>query len=325
MGEVDAGSARGAPPENREVAPDALVEELTPAGAHFVRSHFALPAPVDTLALDGAVARPASVRLDELRRATSRTLPVTLECAGNRRTSMTPLPPGEPWRSGAVSTALWSGVPLAALLERAGLRDDVVELLTVGADSYARALPIAAALDPDVIVAVEMNGAPVPPSHGGPLRLVVPGWYGMASVKWLRALTALTRPFAGPFQTETYVYDDGPVTTMRVSSLIVAPRDDATLAHGRVPVWGWAWSGEAAIASVELSLDAGPWRRARLSRPVGPRAWTRWHALVDVEPGRHTLRARARDRAGRAQPEVPPANRLGYGNNLVPTIVFTCD
>jgi DMSO/TMAO reductase YedYZ molybdopterin-dependent catalytic subunit len=324
MDEIGVAAPQIETPEIREIAPAAWSNEITPADMHFVRSHFPIPATADTLEVRGALATPMRIGCDELRGLATRTLPVTLECAGNGRARMAPLPPGEPFKRGAVSTAVWTGVPLRLLLERAALRDDVVEILAVGADSFERALPIAAALDPDVLVAVEMNGAPIPPSHGGPARLVVPGWYGMASVKWLHALLALPRPFAGRFQTDFYVYDDEPVTTMRVNSLIVAPSEDAVLAPGRLDVWGWAWSGDAPIDCVAVSFDAGPWRPAQLARAIGPRAWIRWEGLIDAGRGRHTLRARAHDRAGHVQPEAPPHNRLGYGNNGVATVVFAC-
>jgi DMSO/TMAO reductase YedYZ molybdopterin-dependent catalytic subunit len=327
MDEVHVVSAPSEEVENREIAPAGLAYAITPVELHFVRNHFptpATPATIDTVEIGGAVAAPARIRGDDLHRMTTRTLPVTLECAGTGRAGMMPLPPGEPWKRGAVSTAVWSGVPLRLLLERAGLRDDVVAILAVGGDSFERALPIAAALDPDVLVAVEMNGAPIPPLHGGPLRLVVPGWYGMASVKWLRAIVALTRPFTGRFQTESYVYDDGPVTTMKVNSLIVTPSEDARLSPGRHAVWGWAWSGDAPIDFVAISFDAGLWQPATLSRAIGPRAWVQWEALIEPRRGRHSLRVRAGDRAGHVQPEMPPANRLGYGNNSVATVIFSC-
>src|SRR5262249_43079185 len=157
---------------------------------HFVRNHFAIPRPTEqSLELDGR-----KIALGDLRQLGQRTLAVTLECAGNNRLGMTPLPSGEPWGSGAVSTALWTGVPLRTLLERAGLRDDAIEILAEGADGFTRSLPIEDALDPSTLLAFEMNSRPLPVEHGAPLRLLVPGWYGMASVKWLVRLRALTVP-----------------------------------------------------------------------------------------------------------------------------------
>jgi DMSO/TMAO reductase YedYZ molybdopterin-dependent catalytic subunit len=315
----------------REIAPGALALPVTPAGEHFVRSHFATPKPPSELELGGAVAEPARLDLAALRSFAQRTQLVTLECAGNGRLSMAPLPAGEPWRRGAVSTALWTGVPLSSLLDRARLRDDVVEILVRGADrgtpagaaselAYERALPVGL----EALVALEMNGLPIPLEHGGPIRLVVPGWYGMASVKWVTAIEALVKPFAGWFQRQAYVYDDAPVTTMRVSSRIVAPADESRHPAGPLRAWGWAWSGDGRVASVSVSLDAGPWRPARVEPSSTASAWARWEITLEVSrPGHHSLRACAQDEAGNRQPEAPIWNRLGYGNNAVETIVFT--
>jgi DMSO/TMAO reductase YedYZ molybdopterin-dependent catalytic subunit len=309
-------------PDNREIAPEAWTLPVTPAGAHFVRSHFSLPHPSGEVTLGGAIGEPSRFTLEELRSMELRTRQVTLECAGNGRAGMAPLPPGEPWRRGAVSTAVWTGVPLASLLR--GVRDDAVEILVRGADrgvsggdeiAYERAIPVGT----EALLALEMNGAPIPPEHGGPIRLIVPDWYGMASVKWVVAIEALTQPFQGFFQTRDYVYDDGPVTLMRPSSHIVAPVDEMQLLRGAIIVWGWAWSGSP-IAGVEISLDAGPWRETAVA-DAG--SWVRWEARLDLAPGRHSLRARARDRDGQVQPEEPVRNRLGYGNNAVETVVFT--
>jgi len=280
-----------------------------------------VPPPLpDRLQLGGALAQPAQLQPAELRARAERSLAVTLECAGNGRSQMSPLPPGEPWRDGAVSTAVWTGVPLVELLMEAGLRDDVVEILFAGADGFQRSLPLEAALDPAVLVATEMNGEPIPPLHGAPARLVVPGWYGMASVKWLRAIVALARPFRGQFQSANYVYDDGPVTTLKPRALIVEPH--GVVSRGRVNAWGWAWSS-AEIASVEVSVDAGRWRPAALQGGPGAHAWVRWQLELELAAGRHSLRARARDRLGRVQPETPPWNRLGYGNNATSAVLVS--
>jgi DMSO/TMAO reductase YedYZ molybdopterin-dependent catalytic subunit len=308
-----------AAPTNRELPRRAQSLEITPAGAHFVRCHFAAPPPPDRLQLGGALAAPARFSPSALQARADRSLAVTIECAGNGRAQLTPLPRGEPWRDGAVSTAVWTGVRLVDVLEEAGLRDDVVEILFAGADGFQRSLPIDVALDPAVLIATEMNGEPIPPIHGAPARLVVPGWYGMASVKWLRAIVALTRPFRGAYQSADYRYDDGPVTTMRPRALIVEP--SGPVSRGRVTAWGWAWSATE-IDSVSVSLDSGRWRPAPLVGGPGPHAWVRWQAELDLTPGRHSLRARARDRAGNLQPETPYWNRLGYGNNGTGMVVI---
>lgn len=331
-----------AAPACAETGPAALGTPLTPTGAHFVRSHFDAPSIESAavpIAVDGAVAERLSLSVAELRALPQQSVTMTMECAGDSRLTMQPLPRGLPFRHGAVSTASWTGVPLGLLLDRAGVRDDVVEIVVSGADrgtpegaphpiAYARALPLDKARDPSVLLALEMNGAPLPLDHGAPVRLVVPGWYGMASVKWVARVTATTEPFDGWYQTERYVYLDArgekrPVDVARVKSLVVAPEDGTTLTRGRVAVWGWAWSGAAAVTFVEVALDDGPWRAARLDRVLAPHAWQRFRVEVDVRTGgRHTLRSRARDGAGEVQPEAPPWNALGYGNNAVVTTTF---
>jgi DMSO/TMAO reductase YedYZ molybdopterin-dependent catalytic subunit len=331
-----------AAPLNAETPPHALAAPLTPAGAHYLRSHFDMPL-IDparhSIAVGGALAQPYSLGLAELLALPRRHVTFTMECAGNQRVGIRPLPAGMPWDRGAVATASWSGVPLGLLLERAGVRDDVVGIVCRGADRgqpagaatvqpFARALPIDKARDPDTIVALEMNGGPIPLVHGGPARLIVPGWYGMASVKWLERIEAVTTPFAGWFQSADYVYDEGagrivPVTEMRVRAHLVAPARDGCVPRGELHVWGWAWSGAAPIAGVDVGLDGDDYRAARLDALMAPHAWRRFElAIAVLAPGRHTLRARARDATGNVQPEVPRWNRLGFGNNAVLPIVF---
>jgi DMSO/TMAO reductase YedYZ molybdopterin-dependent catalytic subunit len=205
-----------------------------------------------------------------------------------------------------------------------------MEVLVEGADGkgskrFARSLPVSKALHPDTLLALEMNGAPLTREHGAPVRLIVPGWYGMAQVKWVRRIEALTRPFAGYYQRERYIYDAGdgrgpqPVTRMRVKSLIISPASGMRVAPGRVVVQGLAWSGERRVVQVEVAVDGGEaWKPATLLETPKPSAWVRWaFTWEDAVPGRHTLRARATDEAGETQPEAPQWNRLGYGNNAV--------
>jgi DMSO/TMAO reductase YedYZ molybdopterin-dependent catalytic subunit len=328
-------------PFNAETGHAALAPSITPADAHYVRCNFdvpALDAAEHLIAIEGAVGDAFTIPASELLSLPQRSVTVTLECAGNSRLSMLPLAVGEPWMSGAVATASWSGVPLALILDRAGLRDDVVEILVSGADRgtppgsraetrFARALPLDKAMDSNVILAVEMNGRPLPIEHGAPARLIVPGWYGMASVKWVARIAALTEPFEGWFQRDRYVYERDherrPVDVMRVKSTIVAPESGRGVAHGRVLVWGWAWSGAAQIAAVELSLDGGEWQEATLDPQLAPHAWRRFAYVLDVdEPGRHVVRSRARDAAGRVQPDVAGWNKHGYGNNAIVPVPF---
>ncbi len=320
-------------PFNAETPLEALVQGNTPTASFFVRNNHPEPelsADTHRIAVEGAVQTPLTLQLADLARGPMRELTVTLECAGNGRTSMAPLAEGEPWGKGALGTAVWKGVPLAEVLGLARLRTDVLEVLIEGADGegskrFARSLPVSKALHPDTLLALEMNGAPLTRSHGAPVRLIVPGWYGMANVKWVRRIEALTRPFEGHYQRERYIYDfaDGqapkPVSRMKVKSLITAPGSGTRVAPGRVVVQGLAWSGERRVVQVEVAVDGGEtWKPATLLEPAKPSAWVRWaFTWEDATPGRHTLRARATDEAGETQPETAQWNRLGYGNNSV--------
>ena len=320
-------------PRNREASVRQLGRTLTRPAAHFVRSNFDVPEiPGDCrLEVGGAVRSPLNLDLDALLSFPLRKEPVTLECAGNGRLGMRPLPQGEPWSLGAVSTATWAGVPLVQVLEKVGLRDDVVELLFESTDArFARSLPREKATSGEVLLAIQMNGAPLSPEHGAPLRLIVPGWYGMASVKWLRRIEALTTPFRGHFQSERYVLLDeegrlqAPVQRMKVRALVTSPLEGERVPHGGLEVTGHAWSGEGAITSVEVAVGGGDeWRSAELLECAGPWAWTRWRATVTLEePGREVVRARARDSAGQVQPAEAGWNRLGYCNNSISPVVF---
>lgn len=325
-------------PLNAEVP---LRELADPAGMgiHYVRSHFAVPELDPTawrLRVDGAVATEGELGLSDLRELPRRTLAVTLECAGNGRTLMHPTPGGTPFRYGAVSTATFTGTPLRALLERVGLESGAREVRFVGADEgevapgrrepYARSLPVEEALEGDALLAWAMNGEPLPARHGRPVRLVVPGWYGMASVKWLERITVLAEPFRGYYQTERYVYrgeagtpDGTPVTRARVRALIAAPREDEEVPAAGVLVRGSAWSGHGRVTRVEVSDDAGAsWTEAELGVPVSPHAAVAWRLRWRPPgAGRHTLLARATDAAGFTQPLEPRWNEHGYGNNAV--------
>jgi DMSO/TMAO reductase YedYZ molybdopterin-dependent catalytic subunit len=308
---------------------------VTPAEDRFVRCHFDVPElseKTHALEIAGSVLRPRRLDLEELRASAAVTLTVTMECAGNWRSTLHPSPPGEPWRKGAISTGQWTGVPLRSLLE---LRDTAAEVLFVGADggAYRRSLPREAALDPSVLVAWEMNGQPIPPRFGGPLRLVVPGWYGMASVKWLARIEAIDEPFHGEFQTRKYVYAPGdPVTLMRPKAAF-DPLPRAVRAGSPFPISGLAWSG-CAIARVQVEVGGagfagdgrspqgaalvGVWHEARLVGPPLRHAWRRFEARwLPARPGVHRLRCRAIDERGESQPDEPRWNDLGYGANGV--------
>ncbi len=309
---------------------------LTPADRFYIRSHFPIPTPPSRLAVDGAVASPLSLALDELRALPRRTLVVTVECAGNGRAFLDPRVPGEQWTLGAVSTAAWTGAALRDVLERARPRSGAVEVLFRGADegtppdlgrriAFERSLPLAKAQDPDTLLAYEMNGEPLAPEHGAPLRLVVPGWYGVASVKWLTRLTVRERPFRGFYQRDRYVIGTRPLTTIQPRAVIAWPQEGDVLPRGRHVMRGYAWSGAAPPLSVEVSVDAGAsWDRAELVGEPAPYAWREWrHAWDAREVGRATLVARTWDTAGGAQPLAQRWNDLGYANNAVQPVRVT--
>ena len=327
-------------PRNAETAAHALGAYLTSAADRFLRSNFAIPRlsrRAHRFEIAGLVERPLTLGIDELSVLPQRTLTVTTECAGNHRTTLSPLPPGEPWSGGAVSTARWTGVPLAALLERAGIRPGAVEVVATGADSgqvatgraaYARSLPLARALHPDTLVALRMNGEALLPVHGAPVRLIVPAWYGMASVKWLAGIEVVGEPFAGYFQSERYVYrapgaGTVPVRDMRVKSVFTSPQASAPVEMGALRVSGFAWSGSGRIARVEVAdSGGGEWLPARLTGEDEPYAWRAWEFIwAPAWRGRHVLRCRATDEAGNVQPDLPRWNELGYGANGVQSLM----
>jgi DMSO/TMAO reductase YedYZ molybdopterin-dependent catalytic subunit len=303
---------------------------LTPDGLHYVRSHFAFPSPPASIAISGAVQRARSVPIAELRGLEARTLAVTLECAGNGRSFLRPPAPGEQWGLGAVSTARWTGIPLRSLLEPAGLSPSVVEILFRGADAgtppgaerriaFERSLPIERALADDVLVAYAMNGTDLPVEHGAPARLIVPRWYGMASVKWLAEIVALDEPFRGFYQADRYVSGDRPLHEMRPRAVIAEPLRDVRA--GMVTMRGYAWSGQGTVTRVEVSSDGGTtWRDAVLGPPVSLSAWREWRADWSAVPGAHDLLARATDTSGDVQPLVQRRDPLGYENNAAQSV-----
>jgi len=325
-------------PYNAETPLSALLNEVTPLDLVYVRDHFDIPqldATKWSLDVNGAVEKPFSISYAELQALETKTLAVTLECAGNGRIQMDPLPKGTPWGYGAVSIVEFTGTPLFNVLKMAGISDRAVEVLFRGADRgevepgrnewFARSLKIDMALNSDTLLVWEMNGKPLTPKHGHPMRLVVPGWYGMASVKWLTQVTLLTEPFSGFFQNEHYVYldDEGtregdPVQHIRTRSLIVSPVDGAVLSKGELDVIeGIAWSGYGPIAQVDVSVDRGDsWLEAELVPPSYPHGVQRWRFKWSSQtPGRHTVLSRATDALGNLQPASQRWNRLGYGNN----------
>jgi DMSO/TMAO reductase YedYZ molybdopterin-dependent catalytic subunit len=251
---------------------------------------------------------------------------VTLECAGNGRSFVRPPAPGEQWTLGAVSTAEWTGAVLRSLVEPAGVSGSVTEILFRGADAgtppgvgtrirYERSLPVERALADDVLVAYAMNGADLPLEHGAPVRLIVPTWYGMASVKWLAEIIALEEPFRGFYQAERYVIGDAPLGTMKPRAVIVEPLGSVGAGTPTV-VRGYAWSGRGPVARVELSTDGGAtWRDAQLAAAAGPAAWREFRLTWIPRAGTAELVARATDASGDRQGLENVRNALGYANN----------
>ncbi|WP_326967083.1 sulfite oxidase [Arthrobacter sp. CG_A4] len=333
---------------NHSMPVEALRNDTTPPGLHYLLSHFDIPY-IDAdnwhLRIGGAVRRSLELSIRALRRAPSISVPVTLECAGNGRALLKPRPLSQPWMLEAVGTATWTGVPLAYLLTQAGVEDDAVEVVFTGADTgvqggvrqqFARSLPMDEALRPDVVLAYRMNGLELPPQHGYPLRLVVPGWYGMASVKWLSSIKVLTKPFDGFQQSVAYRYqqdaDDAgaPVTWIKVRSLMVPPGIPDFFTRRRIlpaaPVMltGRAWSGQGAVQRVEVGID-GKWAPAHLELPAAPFAWCAWSMPWVAEPGEHELACRATDASGDVQPLEQAWNYQGMGNNAVQRITVTVE
>jgi DMSO/TMAO reductase YedYZ molybdopterin-dependent catalytic subunit len=317
-----------------------LGADLTPTARFYRRSHFPIPV-LDPaawrLGVGGMVHRPLSLSLPELIRRPAETVVVTLECAGNGRALQRPPAPGVQWGPGAVGTAEWTGPRLADVLARAGIRPGAGEVIFGGADQgaidgsprsirFERSLPVRDALASGALLAYAMNGQPLPVRHGYPIRLVVPGWYAVASVKWLTDIRVVAEPFDGFFQAAHYVYDWGrgghgapePVREMQARALITRPGTGQELPAGGVIVRGVAWSGAAPVARVEVSVAGGPWRKARLVGAAAAHGWQQWEFLASgLRAGEVTVRARATDLAGRVQPDRPEWNRLGYGTNFI--------
>ena len=328
---------------------EALAYDVTPPGLHYLLVHYDVPV-VDErgwrLAVGGRVERELSLSLDDLRARPATTLAVTMECAGNGRARLSPRPLSQPWLLEAVGNAEWTGVRLADLLEEAGVGEGAVEVLFRGLDrgveggeeqQYERSLTLAEARREEVQLAYAMNGAPLPPQHGFPLRLVVPGWYGMTSVKWLEAVTVLDEPFEGYQQARGYRLRQTPdeqgeaVERMVPRSLMVPPGipDFATrerrLEPGPCTVRGRAWSGHGPIERVEVSPDGGAgWSDARLGDQRSRWSWVGWEwDWEPSEPGAYELCCRATDALGNTQPLEAPWNLGGYANNEVQRVPVT--
>ena len=326
---------------------EALRWDVTPVGLHYLLIHYDIPVVDEAswrLEVGGRVERELSLSLDDLRARPAVTRAVTMECAGNGRARLEPHVVSQPWLLEAVGNAEWTGVPVAALLEEAGLGDDALEILFTGLDqgveggveqAYQRSLTLDEAGD-GPLLAYAINGEPLPPQHGFPLRLIVPGWYGMTSVKWLARIDAIAEPFAGYQQATGYrirAHEDDPgtpVTRIMPRALMAPPGvpDFMTRARfvtaGPCELTGRAWSGWGAIEAVEVSVDGGAsWAEAALGPEPEPGAWRAWSFAWEATPGEHELCSRARDSAGNAQPVEADWNVGGYANTSVQRVPVT--
>jgi sulfane dehydrogenase subunit SoxC len=314
---------------NLGTPPDLLDRFIIPNDRFFVRSNGPIPT-LDPatwrLRVTGQVAKECTFTLEDLQRFPRRVITAFLECAGNSRTRFTPPAEGTPWKNDAIGNAEWVGTSLHHVLDAAGMRDTAVDVVTQGADlpDMRRALPVPVTRDPDVLLVWEMNGEPLPIPHGGPVRLLVPRWGGIASTKWLVGLEALDRPFTGHYQGDLYVLitPQGekvvPVREMPVKSIITYPGSGAALQPGTITVTGFAWSGFAGIDRVEVSPDGGEhWTEATITERAGPLAWVRWTWAWQALPGQARLCCRAVDERGLSQPWSPTWNAKGYQNNAI--------
>jgi DMSO/TMAO reductase YedYZ molybdopterin-dependent catalytic subunit len=318
---------RSAEPINLEMPFASLRDFLVPNEQFYVRNHFAQPrleAREWRLRVEGLVKQPLELTYDEVRKLATRSVPALLECAGNNRAYLSPKAKGVQWEQGAVGTAEWTGVPLKALLQRAGLRSGATDVVFEGADEgevadlagpihFARAVPLEKA-QRDVLLAHQMNGKELPTSHGYPLRAIVPGWYGVSSVKWLTRIVVTDQPFRGFFQSVDYTYWDRPygvpiqhpITELSVKAQIARPAGQEVVPAGKpYRIFGAAWTGEADVERVEVSTDGGrSWSAARLTGKPVRHAWRLWEYdwAVPARGGRYSVIARATDSKGRQQP-----------------------
>lgn len=326
---------------------EALRYDTTPVGLHYLLIHYDIPKiePGDwKLELGGLVDRPMSISLEEIRSRPAVTRRVTFECAGNGRAKLQPRALSIPWGIEAVGTAEWTGTPLAPLLEEVGVQPEAIELVFTGADEgvehditqyYARSLAVSEATRDDVLLVYAINGQQLPPQHGFPLRLVVPGWYGMTNVKWLRSITAVDTAFEG-WQHQAYrlrasVDDPGiELDRMRPRALMVPPglpdffTRERSLACGAIKLEGRAWSGSGPIRRVEVTTDGGAtWTDAALGPQPDQYAWVQWTADWDATPGEYLLGCRATDEKGVSQPLEPEWNLGGFACNAVDYVSVT--
>jgi len=341
---------RSEEPLNLEMPFETVESFITPTKSFYVRTHFPIPK-IDRdawwLHVEGEVENPFAINYEELLKLESLTVPVTLECAGNNRNFLEPKVKGVQWRLGAVGTAEWTGVPLSVLLDRARLKPGACEVILEGADGgllaeaksppgeihFARSIPLAKASQ-NVLLAYKMNGNDLPPEHGFPLRAVVPGWYAVASVKWLQRIIVTNQPFTGYYQTLDYAYwkrrgdiaELSPVAELQVKAEIAKPAQGGKVpVNSTVRIYGAAWASDGEIVRVEVSADGGStWKEATLLGKSKPSAWRLWEFnwKTPTAPGKQTLVARATDSLGRTQPANHDPDRGTYMiNHLLPIVV----
>ena len=320
---------------------ETLDRPITPLGSHFLLIHFDVPelrAEDYAIKIGGHVREPLSLRLDELTARPTVRQPTILECAGVGRAFLHPRPIYVPWFNEPMGVYEYTGTPLRSVLEQAGLREGATEVVFTGWDegvdlgvthAFERALPLDEAMKDGVILAWEANGQPLLPAHGFPLRLIVPTWYGMASVKWLRSITVIDHTYQGVQQKQVYRFQTSssdlgrPIRKKAVRAAMKPPgipdliSRERFVSRGRTTIHGMAWSGNGSITKVEVSIDdRRSWRPATLEAPVSPYAWTPWRFSWDANrPGEHMLSCRATDSAGNRQPRNPVWNLQGMAQN----------
>ncbi|MEH7013890.1 sulfite oxidase [Neobacillus niacini] len=336
---------RNLQPENQETPIQFIENDIIHNHIFYRRNHFSYPKLTYSnyfLPINGLVTKPLLLSMQTILQLPSKTVEVVLECSGNNRSLFEPKVFGEQWEKGAISQGIWKGVPLRTLLEFSGITDGAKEVVVEGYDlgkrtdldkviSYARSLPLEKALHPDTIIAYEYNNQPIPFKHGYPLRLIVPQWYGMASVKWIKQIYVIGSHFTGPYQNIDYMYFPNqendecayPVTTMKVNSTIQKPLDMARLNTGKHVIKGIAWTGKGPITKVEISTDSGhTWSNAKLVDSNSSYKWISWSfEWTAEEKGIYTIMAKGTDSHGQTQPMKPFWNRNGYGYNAIDQIM----
>jgi len=338
-------------PVNAETPPHLLDDMITPTKRHFIRNNGIPPEPTEidvdkwTLTVDGLVDNPMTYTIADLKsKFEVVTMALNIECGGNGRAFFNPPAKGNQWTYGAVACSKWTGVRLKDVLEAGGVKKNVIYTAHVGADMHlsgkegklalSRGVPIEKALTDNILIAFEQNGAPLHPNNGAPLRLVVPGWPGSCSQKWLKRIYLRDVVHDGPkmtgkaYRVPSYPVEAGEkvakkdfkiIERMPVKSLVTAPATGVTVSSGKVAVRGHAWSGDRTVKRVDVSIDFGAtWQKAELDDAVNSGAWQNWRTEVTLpEKGYYEIWARAEDDQGVMQPHAINWNPKGYLNNTM--------